>query len=115
MTRDRHLNNSGADAALGKSNGHGKILEIAPQVPGIAKTPMTLQITEDDRTAAMQLLNEELFREGGARQEVLGNIVMAIFRNGLFRGTHAVGAVILDDRTRPVTFKGKFKALFRKG
>ena len=113
MTRDRHLNNSGADAAL-KAN--QKVITLSKEgvLPVGPKGMMTLQITEDDRTRAMQLLNEELYHEGGPRQEVLGNIVVAIFRNGIFRGTQAVGGVILDDRTRPVTFKGKFKALFKK-
>jgi hypothetical protein len=113
MSRDRHLNNNGATAAIRAED--AKVIPFTPSLPPSAKTPITLQITEDDRTQAMQLLNEELFREGGARQEVLGNIVLAIFRNGIFRGARTVGAVIVDDRTRPVTFKGKFKALFRRG
>jgi hypothetical protein len=110
MSRDRHLGNNGAALAVKEKN-----LGTVHHLPGISKTPMTLQITEEDRNQAMQLLNEELFHEGGARQEVLGNIVLAIFRSGVFRGVKTVGAVIIEDKTRPVTFKAKFKALFRRG
>ena len=100
---------------MSSGNGESKLVKHAPQtVRPINAVAHHLVITETHRDQGLVTINSVIQNENWTQAE-LGEAVVEIFRKGVFHGATSVGAVVIEDIRRPVTFMDKLKALFHKG